>query len=42
MRDFGAHCTVMKHPNRLTGNKTLTRYFKDIMVGYGDPFDLKG
>ena len=32
----------MKHPDKLTGNKTRPRCFKGIMVGYGDPFGLKG
>lgn len=42
LRAFGSHCTVMKHPDKLTGNKTRSRSYKGIMIGYGDPFGLKG
>ena len=39
---FGARCTVMMHENDITGNKCRSRSYKGIMVGYGDPFGMKG
>jgi hypothetical protein len=42
LRPIGDHCTVLKHSRNINGAKAKTRGLKGIMVGYGEPFGLKG
>ena len=42
LRPFGARCTVMKHSSKISGDKAKSRSYKGIMVGYSDPFGIKG
>jgi hypothetical protein len=42
LRPLGVRCTVLKHSNKIDGAKAKARGLKGILVGYGEPFGLKG
>ena len=42
LRPIGVRCTVLKHSKQINGSKAKSRGLKGILVGYGEPFGLKG
>jgi hypothetical protein len=42
LRPIGVRCTVLKHSRKINGMKAKSRGLKGILVGYGEPFGLKG